>query len=645
METGAGARLRLTSRQLALVSAITGSPRLKRALIEATAALRPGAVLRVGARWLSVGQVLGSGLVGVVHEATCLETGERLACKRPRADLAFFREALRAEVEAARLVAALGALRPARVVDAGPVGIAKELRREPTLQEQLLVGDVAAERRAALVEALREAGELFQREGILLDLSPKNLCWDRGWVLLDTGPKLQWSDAVRVLENPSWPAYLAHARRKLAAGLSAPSALTLPVGPEAPITAARWAFVRDLWRWFPCDPAPDTASFLVTVDDSRVDDEAIFVIDLSAGGRVEPAPGAAPRLTQSALLRLCAERAPDRPGGAPAPGALPPLPLAAPVLDIASLSREVEPAGLGRALKIAVPPGEPLAVPTLPVEAYGHWRDFIAAQSPLRPTDIFAHEVLAGSRDFAERFFRARCARRVALRLQREDGPFAELVCLSAGESRRALILVPGFRAGPEAAAALVSALMERGVEGLYAIAYLGVRNPRGQPLVTSGRWEAVLLWSVVDAVCAHLGADRAALLAASHGNFGAMVVAGLHPLVDGLVLDSPLARPLDLPLRFGELRGASPAEVLAELAAHHLPSEALTFRIPEREGLRVLTLRPREDAFASICGPLEAGDGMIYEGGHAATMRHDSADCGVPPGCVDRIARMLGPR
>ncbi|WP_437896566.1 hypothetical protein [Sorangium sp. So ce124] len=85
-------------------------------------------------------------------------------------------------------------------------------------------------------------------------------------------------------------------------------------------------------------------------------------------------------------------------------------------------------------------------------------------------------------------------------------------------------MLVPGFRAGPDAAAALVSALAERGVAGLYAIAYLGVRNAGAQPLVTSGRWEAILLWSVIDHLCACHGAGGASVLSASHGYIGAMI-------------------------------------------------------------------------------------------------------------------------
>ena len=115
--------------------------------------------------------------------------------------------------------------------------------------------------------------------------------------------------------------------------------------------------------------------------------------------------------------------------------------------------------------------------------------------------------------------------------------------------------------------------------------------DPRGQALVTSGRWEAVLLWSAIDYLCACLGAGSAALLAASHGNFGAMIVAGLHPAVDCLALDSPLERPLDLPVRFGAMRGMPASAIYRELADHHLPSEPVAFRIPERPGLRCLLL------------------------------------------------------
>jgi hypothetical protein len=639
-------RLRLTSGQLALFSSVTRSDTLKREMIGATALLPEGSVLRVGERALRLGRRLGSGLVGVVYEASCLQTGERLALKHARARFHTFRESFRLERAAGEALSSLSALRPARVVDHGPHTLLKEFIAADTLQALLLRGDVTAHQRESLVHALRETAEAYARWGFLVDLSPKNLCWKDGWVLLDAGPKTHVTDYGALLESPAWEQYVRYFERKgsLRPGGSAPAVLGREQEHSDVPAARAWAFVRDWWLWIPYDPQVRAEHFFATVDEQQPEDEPLFRVDLERGGALEPAPAADTRLATSELLRACALEAwrrqyPHLPLSTQPPR---PLPVELGPLSLGALATEVEPLGLGRVLKATVAEREPLQAPGLRVRPYKHWTALGRSGNEHRATDIFCHEPLPAQREPLESLLARHPHFRVSVPLSRGDGPFCELLCLPVGNTQRALLFVPGFRAAYEAQAPLVSALVERGVEGLYVLAYLGVRNREGEALVTSGRWESVLLWNAVDWLTECLETQQVVLVTASHGAVGASVVARLHPRVVGLSMDSGVERPLELVGKLAEWRQESPEQALAELQAQHLPGP---FRLsaPVREGLQTLAMQPLKDSFVSVCGELAAGPVLHYEGAHAATMRHDSPEKGLPVPCVEALLAFLG--
>ncbi|MBK6518829.1 MAG: hypothetical protein IPM79_13590 [Polyangiaceae bacterium] len=616
-------RPRVTARQLALVSAITKSPELKRRLVGATDALQAGLRLCVGGEPLTSGAILGSGLVGVVSAGT-LDRGQRpVALKRARARLAFFREALRVERAVASSLVELGPLRAADVLFAGDHTLVKELVTAPTLAELLVRGGLERAQERALEGVLEVVRFGLSSWGVALDVSPKNLAWHDEWVLLDAGPKLRVGDLARVAELRSFSAYVDAYRAKLSAGPSAPSAVTAPAAGEELLEAPeRHVFVRELWQWFPLDPSVDAHSFSVDVDESMASDE--IVIERDARGVVWVEPG-----TPHAIQEAAEAAWRGVPSTSPARGP-----------SLAAVART--PTGrLYRALGAAPPP-----LPAALVRPYRHWRDVLAAGTEHTALDLHCHEPLADpSLPQAPRAPEGlpRGATSFRARVPTPAGTFAELSCVVAPGSDRAIVLVPGFRAGVEATHALVSALLARGHAGVFVSAYLGARNPDGQALVTGGAWETPLLVHVLDYTVACLEGRSITLVAASHGAAAAMEVAALHPLVDRLVLDSPLARPLELYFHVARARGQALEQARAELREGQLPAEVASYAIPEREGLEVLALRPVPDLLTDVCGFPEGPARVVeYAGPHAATMRHDAHVRGVPEACIAALEPLV---
>ncbi|WP_257463367.1 serine/threonine-protein kinase [Archangium lipolyticum] len=641
-------RLRLTSGQLALFSSVTRSDALKREMISATTLLPPGTVMRLGDRTLRLGAPLGSGLVGTVSEARCADTGELFALKRARASIRTFQESFRLEADVSEVLTRFSALRPARLIERAPHALLKELLRGPTLQTLILQGALHPEQRDSFVEALREVASVYARLGFLVDLSPKNICWQDGWVLVDAGPKTHTTDYVTLLEEPGWEQYVRYFERKgsLAKGGSAPSVLGRSVSDTGIPHARSFAFVRDWWMWIPYDPDVQPDRFFVTIDETQQEDEAVFRVELDRGLELIPAPGVDPRLVESGLVRACALEAwkrqnPHLPAlAAGEPWPLPPMEAREP-LSLAALATETEPRGMAKALKRAVPTRESIQVPDLTVHPYPHWTELGRAGTPHRPTDILCHDPLSTSRVALESLLARHRHFTAAPPLSRTDGPFCELLCIPSGNCRRAVLFLPGFRASLEAEAALASALLARGLEGLFVLTHMGVRNSSGQALVTAGRWETVLLWDAIDYVTECLGASEVVLVSASHGAIAAVLVADLHPRVTALSLDSCVRRPLDLVAYLAQARGESPGPAIQSLVEHHIP-QPFQLREPTRSNLRVLSMYSRQDRLVAACGDLPVGTLTLYEGGHAATMRHDSSEKGVPAVCVDALHAFL---
>jgi hypothetical protein len=435
---------------------------------------------------------------------------------------------------------------------------------------------------------------------VALDVSPKNLAWDDGWVLLDAGPKLKLGDAVRLASGASFADYVESYRAKLAAGPSAPSVVSAPASADELLEVPRrFALVRHLWRWFPLDPSP--ADMLVCVDPLAESDEVMC--ERGADGEV---------------LRCECPAAVHE--------------VASPAVRLAALA----PSPIGHLYR-AVAPDAHEPIPSLLVRPYPHWRDLLDPKSSHEPLDLYSHALFATEPPRAAP---------LAATFATPAGTFARLGLRHVPGETRAYVLVPGFRAGVDATLALVDALVARGVAGTFVSADLGVENAAGQRLVTGGRWELPLLCQVIDHALDALGAPRVTLVAASHGAAAAMRAAELHPLVDEVVLDSPLAVPLELLFAVAEARGRDRAAVRTELRAAELCDEAETFTLPARPGLRCLALRPVPDAITATCGfPAGSATVVEYPGPHAATMRHDSSTRGVPAPCLDAMHAFFAAR
>lgn len=638
-----------------MLSAIVKSGELKRKMIAATSTLPAGTVVRLGGSSFTVEATIGSGLVGTVYRARCHERGGPVVLKMARARFCFFREAMRVERAVSHIIEELEWLRPARILIADEYGLAKELCDQETLQQLLLRGGPSSGQRQALVRAMAEAAQVFREHGFIIDLSPKNLCWQEGWVLLDGGPKIHSTPFAEILEDPCFEAYCDHFRAKLVSGRSIPSVITCPNAARGKaISALRLCFVREWWQWFPHDLEADPDYFFVEVDESQEEDESLFTVDLSPRPRVRIARHADLRLAHNPIVQQCALAAfrRDHPHLDLEPEISPSAAgnmagwLTREPLTRQALAEETAPLGIGMALKGAVESREKLPIPTLPVAAYDHWSDIVNEPQRFRPTDIYCHEPLEapegpwGALEWAPpAMFMA------SPPLIRKEGVICELACLPRGDTHLAILFVPGFRASSSAMIPLVSCLIESGTEGLFVLTRFGVRNTRGQVLVTAGRWETVALFSAVDYLTTCLQAEQVAIVAASHGAIAAVLVAQMHPFVSTLVLDSAVRSPLDTLLYFQRQRGGSDQEALELLRAHHLPG-AFSLDPPKREGLRVLTLRPRsEDVFFSVSGHLVTDTEYRYTGRHAATMRHDSARRGIPEECVRRIGEFLEDR
>jgi hypothetical protein len=552
--------------------------------------------------------VLGSGLVGVVNVVE-LEGGTAVALKRARARVAFFREALRVEPRTTELLASSGLLTAARVIDHGDHWIAKELVTGPTLAELLVRGDVGAHRASALEGVLDVVAHALRAWGIALDVSPKNLAWQNGWVLLDAGPKLKVGDVERIASARSFDAYVEAYRAKLAAGPSTPSAVGAPASAEERLdTPEEHAFVRDLWRWFPLDPKLDPSSFLVSIDERAESDE--IAVLRTASGAMRASPGVLDTVEAAARDSWPSDARADHE--------------ASPSVQLAARARSA----IGRLY--AAHRGEDPPLPKATVRPYRHWRDVTDPRGPHDPIDLFCHEVVPVPNGVADG---------ARVRLPTPTGTFAELGIVPGRRDATAWILVPGFRAGVETTHALLNALRARGHARSFVSAYLGVKNDDAQPLVNAGVWEAPLLAQVIDWTLRALDVDRVGLVAASHGAGAAMDVAAVHPAVECLVLDSPLARPLELYYETARARGTSRDEAEAALVARRLPHVSRTFEVPARDGLETLALRPVPDVITDVCGFAQGARRVVeYAGPHAATMRHDAHVRGVPAACLDAI-------
>ncbi len=607
-------------------------------MIQGTHLLPPGTEIYTPEHSLRLGTQLGSGLIGVVYAAEDLQ-GRQLAVKRARARFGFFKEALRLEREVAGLLDSFSALRAAKILDYGDHLLVKEWRPEPTLAELIIGGGLSRQQEQALMVVLRESAEIEASSELLLDLSPKNLCWASGWVLLDSGPKIHKSSFSEVARRPSLRAYLEYFKSKLVQGRSRPSVMELDLE-DAQISAKRWVYLRDWWRWFPCDDELDLSYYQVQIDESLSDDEIIFRskrpdLLLEPNEEVKQISGN-PAIIAHALRSHQMEtgealQVREQPSILLSQGG---------PLSLEELATEISPLGPGRIFKELGLTPTSMKPPNLAVQPYGHWRDLLKPQDS-RCTDIYSHAKVESGVEALDALLKAHPHFQLRPLKSRARG-ICELLYIPKGRRERAFLFVPGFRASERAAIPLAMELIKRGIEGSYLFARVGMLNEEGQELVTAGRWETPLLFDILTTISECLPVKKISVLAASHGMIGASYAARLHPSVDQIILDSALARPLSLLNYLCKARGEEYGEVLREVQRAQLPHKAFAIEPLQGSHQQVLSLRRHQDSFLQVCGALPCDQSFYYEGSHAETMRHDSSLRGVPEVCVEEIAAFL---
>ncbi len=647
-------RLKLTPRQLRLLSAVQRSPALKQQLIAATQVYRPGTHLRCGKRFFEVKKAVGAGLVGCVYLVTEVNSGQSWALKQARNDFAFFREALRLEALVASCVGQNpdAALQSVPVLDLSGHHLFKAFCPQPTLQSILHSGHPDSRQRDTLEAALKQAAGYWHKHGFLLDLSPKNLCWNNtAWLLLDSGPKMHRSPFEEVLEQGRWTDYMQYVEGKLHSARSEPSVLAIK--PDAQAAPSRQlAFVRDWWGWFPEDPSPEPDFFFVDIDDSLPEDELLFLAEqISDSGTYQfqatDHPWSTHPLIQQLAIGQWRQQFPTYPLFN-LPNQTIDLPLNA---DSEPLSWNqfvtgLTPSGLGYALQ-QITPSESLPLPRLTVRPYAHWRDLLTPGNQHRAVDIYCQEPLEDPDSLD-----ALPSGLTETRLNLPGLPpelHAELSLIGPGPeqspilSQRAILLIPGFRASRRACYALIETLWRSGLKTQFLIAHLGVRNHQNQLLVSGGRWESILLWNSLEYALNCLDIRQVDLVAASHGALGAWLLACLHPAVDRLVLDSPVIRPMHFLAHLALARNENIDELQVELRQKGLPWRPYEVFTQAPQQLKILTLKAEQDTFANLCGSLPVGRTVVYQGRHAATLRHDSRRLGLPQSCVDALLEFLG--
>ena len=648
-------RIHLSSEQLSLLSSITKNPVLKRRMISSTVSYPKNSVVRLGGELYTIEKPLGSGLVAVGYLAIHQETGAQVVLKIPRGRFGFFKESIRIESEVIQVLESLQSLVPASLIFGESRGLVKKFYAQETLSRSLSRGVVSVRQKEALLDVLREAFQVYLNYGFILDLSPKNLVWDNQWILLDGGPKIHKTDFLKLLESPDWNRYVHYFLPKLEKGQSQPSVLSGSVVSK-PIRADRVVFVGDWWEWFPYDLDLDRDYFFVEIDEQIIESGMLLQAELETG-QVRILPGASRRLIRNPLIFDCAFKSFSNLFSEsilknPNPVELKRAPEWDDVegidkkwdhknpLSLKMLAAESGPYKGGKLLRKLVD-CEQIPRPTLRVREYGHWSDIIEKPNEYQPTDLYCHQPLEfitkssiAWKTFEKKAFRVSPVVR--------EGAICELTCFPAGSSSRAILLVPGFRAPQRAMFPLVKILMNEGVKGLFCLCRVGVNNNDDQPLVTSGRWETPLLWSAIDFITDGLGAKEVVVISASHGTIASLLVSELHPDVSTLIMDSPVKYPLRILEVFQKLRGKTLSELLPKLRECHLPEE-FELELPAQKNLRILTMRPKaKDQFLEFCGDLQAENSFLYDGPHAATMRHDSDSRGIPNKCIEKIVNFL---
>jgi hypothetical protein len=288
--------LRIHTKQFQVVQGIVRSAHLKRRMIAATRRYPIGAPLAPTS--LSLGDVLGSGLTSVVYATSRPD----VVAKIGRASFTMFREGLATEAMIAEELLSGSILRPAPILERHERFLLKTRVTAPMLQDDLIANTLSTRQVDELEAMLTEMIAFRNLHGFVLDLSPKNLCWQRGWTLVDCGPRLRPTAWDLRETPPTFREYRAHHRSKLRTGQARPSALRA-LTTEPDYSESPHVFLRDWWRWFPLDQRPP-GPHLVTIDDETRYADGVFEARPSEWRLRGLHPGSAdPHLRARALRR------------------------------------------------------------------------------------------------------------------------------------------------------------------------------------------------------------------------------------------------------------------------------------------------------------------------------------------------------
>lgn len=632
---------RAGSRQLRLLASIQKSTFLKKQLIQATNLFTPGMHIRMNGLFYEVERILGSGLIGTVYQVKDVLTEKVYALKHTRARFSFYRESLRIEQEVERAINTSGLqLTAVPVLALDDYFMLKELCLQPTLQEMMFEQKVEVKHQLAIEQALVDCRKLLDTFGVLIDLSPKNIVWDHDrWKLIDAGPKLHQSPFERVLEIGTWESYVEYMGDRVHSVSSEPSVLGVEEVKSYEITN-ELVFMADWMQWFPLEELTHPGFFYVETDSSIRENEFILTARRCAQGYsiVEKDSFIHPftRLIAIEQWKTQFQETPLPEGLSFDWNELPIHPESEPI-NWNQFSTEISSFGLGKQLKSVYPSSTHLPTPTLKTKVYKHWKALFNDIEQHEVVDIFCHEPLD-----------CHYVQAMQLPQQKIDIPlrhsftFAHVDLFGNCQGKKAVLILPGFRATNESAYALVNELNRRHVHEQYIVAQIGVKNLDGEALVTAGRWELVVLWEIIE-YCIHcLGISEIDVIAASHGAIAAWSAACLHPAINKVVLDSPLLQPLKLLSEIAKLRGESNEKFMEALRENGMPYLNYTMFSSPHPELKVLSMRPEKDLFMDLCGNLQVGEHATYLGGHASTLRHDSSEKGIPSQCLDSMVLFL---
>ena len=282
-----------------VLKALTKSSVLKRKMISATRELPASLPVWVGKQqggWTRLKEQLGSGMTGVVYECD----NPNIVYKKSRANFDFFIQMFELEKRVTELLLSHNSICCAQILYAHKGVLVKEKVFGQTLQS-ILIEESLSERQILELEQVIEAYRLFfQDHGFVLDISPKNLCWVDGWVLIDAGPQIRLKRHPNQISN--WEDYFQIFKHKLVFSESKPSALHL--ASEVPLIYDEYVFVREWNQWFPLEDLKRELFFVELI--KKRSPELIFKVGLNSGV-VEQLNPVLPHIVDIAKKRLVEE--------------------------------------------------------------------------------------------------------------------------------------------------------------------------------------------------------------------------------------------------------------------------------------------------------------------------------------------------